>query len=114
MALAAGGIGAGVRGLCRAVVCVVELGRCRVSINDEAYRDIQNAVQKMAVMLVRFDPELLDLFIERARTAQDLGPVLHPSEWMAGTEKLAEVVRHAEAIRTARYAIIEATLQGAQ
>jgi hypothetical protein len=82
----------------------------QTAIDDGAYIVTQRLVEGFACILV--DPQTglgrpLDLFIERAQRAQDLGPTLHPSEWRDGTDKLREILTHARALRTARDAIIE-------
>lgn len=82
-----------------------------LTIADDAYIRVQEMIQMVSRLLL--DPKLglgepsLDLFIERAERAQDLGPILHPSEWTAGTDKLRQVLTCARALRTARDAIKE-------
>jgi len=56
----------------------------------------------------------LEAFLARGERAQALGPILHPSEWMAGTDRLREVEAHARALLTARKVIVgdqELTIQ---
>jgi hypothetical protein len=78
----------------------------RVTIEDDAYIKAQNTIEAISQMLL--DPKwglgapTLDLFIERADRAMGAGPVLHPSEYRAGADKLHEVLACAHALRNAR------------
>jgi hypothetical protein len=78
----------------------------KVTIADDAYERIQSMLGTVSQLLL--DPKLgfgkpsLDLFIERAERAESLGPVLHPSEFQIGADKLRLVLVCARAIRDAR------------
>lgn len=78
----------------------------RVTIEDDAYIACQKAIEIVSRLLL--DPKgglgapTLDLFIERAERAMSVGPILHPSEFRAGADKLTEVLACARALRDAR------------
>lgn len=84
----------------------------KVTIADDAYDETQNMIELVCGVLL--DPKgglgapALDLFIERAERSLAVGPILHPSEYRAGAEKLEEVVACARALREARDKIAKA------
>jgi hypothetical protein len=76
----------------------------RLKMADDSYRKAQQSIETVCRLL--FDPRclgepVLDMFIERAEEAQALGPILYPSEFRAGADKLSEVLDHARALREA-------------
>jgi len=84
----------------------------RVTIEDNAYVQVQQFIETVSRLLL--DPKLglgaptLDLFIERAERSMAVGPVLHPSEFRVGADKLTEVLACAHALREAREKIAKA------
>jgi hypothetical protein len=88
------------------------------TIADDAYVQVQGIVELLSRLLL--DPKSglgkpsLDLFIERADRSLAVGPILHPSEFQAGAEKLQEVLAYARALKTARDAIEKASSRSAE
>lgn len=81
------------------------------TISDADYLATQETIAAVSRVLV--DPgdlgaPTLDLFIERAERSLSLGPILHPSEFRAGADKLHEVLACACALRDARDRIAKA------
>jgi hypothetical protein len=74
---------------------------------DERYIETQQQVEIASRILLGMDDEALGELIDRGSRAQGLGPLLHPTEWLAGTDKLREVLTSARALREARRKIAE-------
>lgn len=70
------------------------------SIDDATYIGTQQLVEMISRALLSIDT--LDAFIARADRAMALGPLLHPSEFQRGAEKLHQVLDCARALRDAR------------
>jgi hypothetical protein len=65
-------------------------------VNDEEYMTVQTQLQAIGGLVLGMD---LDGFLERIDRAETLTPILNPTLWMRGAEKLREVREIAEAVR---------------
>jgi hypothetical protein len=65
-------------------------------VTDEEYLIVQNQLQAIGGLVLGMD---LDGFVARIDRAQTLTPILDPTLWMRGAEKLREVREIAEAVR---------------
>lgn len=75
---------------------------------DEAYGATQKTVEIVSRLLLHELDEPLDSLIARAERSMAIGPILHPSEFRDGAEKLSEVLTCAYALRGAREEIRKA------
>lgn len=72
------------------------------TLSNSEYIAMQSRLELIAGLAVSTDPHTLDLFIQQAERATSLGPLLDPSLYMLGGEKLRGVITHARAL--ARFA----------
>lgn len=66
-------------------------------MTDEEYLTVQHQLQAIGGLILGMD---LDGFLERIERAETLTPVLDPTLWMRGADKLREVREIAEAVRS--------------
>lgn len=76
-------------------------------ISDEDYVRTQEWLEESCAALIREGRDLA-AFVERAERSLDLGPIFHPSEFVAGADALREVVAHARAMLEARSTVLAA------
>ena len=65
---------------------------------DTEYQTIQDQLQLITGLAADIDPEALQRFIDRADRSDAIGPVLYPSEWMRGHDRLRDVIDSARAL----------------
>lgn len=76
-----------------------------MSLDPAAYRRQQDNIQLVANLLVGDLFDDLDELILMAERSLSVGPVLHPSEFLAGAGAVLAVIADARALQAARSAI---------
>jgi hypothetical protein len=77
-------------------------------LSQAEYYVMQQRVEMLSRLLIATDPERLAAFVAQAERADSIAPVLDPTAWIAGHDRLRVVIEHARAMAKARKAIVEA------
>jgi len=75
------------------------------------YKATQDRVELLARLIIDTDPEVLDEFASMGEHSDAIAPLVDPTAWMAGHDRLRMVIEHAQAIASARRHIVRAAQQ---
>ena len=76
-------------------------------LDNVEYLEIQTQLSTYAGLAALMDGDKLEAFVQTARRALDIGPILDPTSWMRGRERLEKIIDLAVAFQKLRFTALD-------